>query len=60
VTAPRKLRDQRTEGRSEGREERLIPDSEKRERADWVFVNTGSLEELDAFVAGVMRDLAAA
>jgi len=25
-----------------------------------VFVNTGSLEELDEFVADVMRDLAAA
>ena len=57
VTAPRKLRDLRTDGRSEGREERLIPDAEKRRRADYVCVNTGSLDELDAFVAGVMRDL---
>src|SRR3954470_8062806 len=32
VTAPRKLRDLRTDGRSSGREERLIPDGEKRER----------------------------
>jgi len=60
VTAPRKLRDLRTDGRSSGREERLIPDAEKRKRADYVFVNTGSLEELDEFVADVMRDLAAA
>jgi len=57
VTAPRKLRDARTHGRSGGREERFIPDAEKRERADYAYVNTGSLEELDDFVAGVMHDL---
>jgi dephospho-CoA kinase len=57
VTAPRKLRDARTDGLSAGREERLIPDTEKRKRADYVYVNTGSLEELDAFVSGVMHDL---
>jgi dephospho-CoA kinase len=57
VTAPRKLRDARTHGRSGGREERFIPDVEKRERADYSYVNTGSLEELDDFVAGVMHDL---
>jgi len=60
VTAPRKLRDMRTEGRSLGREERFIPDAEKRKRADYVFVNTGSLEELDEFVASVMSRLVAA
>jgi dephospho-CoA kinase len=59
VTAPRKLRDARTDGRGEGREERLISDQEKRGRADYVFVNTGSLEELDGFVARVMHDLTA-
>ena len=58
VTAPRKLRDLRTDGRPQGREERLIPDAEKRKRADYVFVNTGSLEQLDEFVASVMRDVA--
>ncbi len=57
VTAPRKLRDARTHGRSDGREERFIPDAEKRERADYSYVNTGSLEDLDDFVAGVMHDL---
>ena len=60
VTAPRQLRDARTEGRSLGREERFIPDAEKRKRADYVYVNTGSLEELDEFVASVMRGLAGA
>ena len=58
VTAPRNLRDLRTDGRSQGREERLIPDADKRKRADYVFVNTGSLEQLDDFVASVMRDVA--
>jgi dephospho-CoA kinase len=59
VTAPRQLRDARTDGRAAGREERLIPDTEKRERADYVFVNTGSLEDLDGFVVRVMHDLTA-
>jgi dephospho-CoA kinase len=58
VTAPRKLRDARTHDRSAGREERLIPDAEKRKRADYVYVNTGSLEELNEFVGRVMHDLA--
>ena len=39
------------------REQRLIPDEEKLRRADFAFVNDGSLEELDAFVAGVMEKL---
>ena len=39
------------------REERLIPDAEKLERADFAYVNDGSLDELDAFVAGVVRTL---
>jgi dephospho-CoA kinase len=58
VTAPRKLRDARTHDRSASREERLIPDAQKRKRADYVYVNTGSLEELDEFVGRVMHDLA--
>ena len=28
-------------------------------RADFAYVNTGTLEELDAWVAGVMRELQA-
>jgi dephospho-CoA kinase len=59
VTAPRQLRDARTNGRSSGREERLLDDREKVKRADWSYVNTGGLDELDAFVAGVMRELTA-
>src|SRR4051794_30911906 len=52
ITAPRQLRDARTNGRSSGREQRLLDDREKVKRADWSYVNTGDLDELDAFVAG--------
>ena len=39
------------------RERRLIPDEEKVRRADFVYVNDGTLEELDAFVRGVVEQL---
>ena len=39
------------------RERRLIPDEEKARRADFAFVNDGTVEELDAFVSGVMAKL---
>ena len=58
ITAPEKLRRARSIVATEDREARLIPDSEKVERADYAFKNTGSLEELDAFVASVMHELA--
>ena len=41
------------------REQRLIPDDEKLQLADYTYVNDGTLEELDAFVAGVMGKLTA-
>jgi dephospho-CoA kinase len=41
------------------RERRLIPDEEKLRRADFAYVNDGSLEELDRFVAGVVEELTA-
>lgn len=56
ITAPEKLRRMRSEV-TDDRESRLIPDREKADRADYVFRNLGSLDELDAFVAGVMEDL---
>jgi dephospho-CoA kinase len=40
------------------REARLIPDEEKLRRADFAYVNDGTLEELDAFVGGVVEELA--
>jgi dephospho-CoA kinase len=57
ITAPRLLREQRTNVPLAGREERLIPDREKVKRADYSYVNTGGLEELDAWVASVMGEL---
>jgi dephospho-CoA kinase len=57
VTAPAEVRAARSRVPSELREPRLIPDEEKAAKADYVYVNDGSLEELDAFVAGVMADL---
>jgi len=57
ITAPTKLRRARSAVAVNEREARLLPDSEKVKRADFAFVNTGSLEELDAFVASVMREL---
>ena len=58
ITAPEKLRRARSAVATEDREARLIPDAEKVKRADFAFKNTGSLEELDAFVASVMHELA--
>jgi dephospho-CoA kinase len=59
ITAPRMLRDARARVPTAGRSERLIDDREKAKRADYVYVNTGTLEELDAWVAGVMEELRA-
>ena len=58
ITAPSKLRRARSEVAMDDREARLIPDKEKVERADFSFTNTGSLEELDAFVKSVLAELA--
>lgn len=56
VTAPEGVRVGRR-GPVDDRESRLIPDEEKLRRADFAFVNDGSLEQLDAFVAGVVEEL---
>jgi dephospho-CoA kinase len=59
ITAPAKLRRARSVVATEDRERRLLPDAEKAKRADYTYTNTGSLEELDAFVGSVMHDLTA-
>ncbi len=41
----------------EQRESRLLPDEEKLERADFAYVNEGTLQQLDDFVAETMRAL---
>lgn len=57
VTAPEDLRATRARVPLTARSRRLIPDEEKVRRADYAYVNDGSLEELDAWVAGVVREL---
>ena len=57
VTAPRQLREQRRRVRRDDRDDRLLPDREKAKRADFVYVNTGTLDELDEWVGGVMAKL---
>ena len=56
ITAPARLREGRSP-QSDERAQRLLPDEEKVRRADFAYENTGSLEELDAWVAGVVEEL---
>jgi dephospho-CoA kinase len=57
ITAPTKLREARRGAWKDDREARLVPDREKAKRADFTYVNTGTLDELDAWVAEVMATL---
>jgi dephospho-CoA kinase len=57
ITAPEGLRRQRTKVSPDERGQRLIPDEEKVRRAEYAYVNDGTLEELDAFVGSVVEDL---
>jgi dephospho-CoA kinase len=60
VTAPDELRRERTGvGDAAEREQRLIPDAEKVARADFAFVNDGTRQQLDDFVARVVEELEA-
>jgi dephospho-CoA kinase len=60
ITAPAELRHARTlKPRQAEREARLLPDEEKLRRADYAYVNDGTIEELDRFVERVLRELAA-
>ncbi len=56
VTASADVREKRREGLGE-RDARLISDDEKVRRADFAYVNDGSLDDLDAFAAGVLEAL---
>lgn len=60
VTAPRQLREQRRRVPPDNRDERLLPEQEKVARADRHFVNTGTLDDLDAWVEGFLGELPAA
>jgi len=57
VTAPEETRRARAGERVSERSARLIPDDEKVRRADYAYVNDGSLVELGAFVARVLEEL---
>lgn len=58
ITAPAELRRQRSPHAADERGARLLPDEEKVARADFAYVNDGSLDDLDAFVAGVLDRVA--
>ena len=58
ITAPEHLRRERRP-QADDREQRLLPDEEKVARADYAYVNDGTLEELDGFVADVVAQLTA-
>jgi len=57
ITAPDALRRERRP-LADDREQRLLPEEEKVALADYAYVNDGTLEELDEFVAGVVAKLA--
>jgi len=57
VTAPREIRETRAGDRLDEREQRLMTDADKIALADFAYVNDGSREELEEFVAGVVRAL---
>jgi dephospho-CoA kinase len=58
LTAPDGVREGRTGRARDAREARLIPDAEKVRRADFAYVNDGTLDDLDAFVGRVLDRLA--
>jgi dephospho-CoA kinase len=59
ITAPEEVRASRSRQVSDARGRRLIPDEQKAARADFVYVNDGTLDELDAFVGEVLERLRA-
>jgi dephospho-CoA kinase len=57
ITAPPEVRLAREVRPMQDREPRFIPDEDKVRRADFAYVNEGSLDDLDRFVAGVVEEL---
>lgn len=57
ITAPPELRRARRGNAVDERSHRLIPDEEKVQRADFAYVNDGSLAALESFVQAVLRRL---
>ena len=56
ITAPGEVREARRPG-SAARMAAQLPEEEKARRSDYVYENTGDLEQLDAFVGRVMEAL---
>jgi dephospho-CoA kinase len=57
ITAADDVRRARGAPADDGRARRLLPDDEKAARADFSYVNDGTLEQLDAFVGKVLERL---
>jgi dephospho-CoA kinase len=57
ITAPEEVRAGRSPAAVAQRSSRLLPDDAKARRADFAYVNDGSLDELDAFVGAVLEQL---
>jgi dephospho-CoA kinase len=57
VTAPEDMRRDRARVPVDDRSARLLPDDEKVRRADYAYVNDGSLKDLDRFVLRVLKEL---
>jgi dephospho-CoA kinase len=57
VTAPPQLRESRRQVPLDSRDDRLLDDHEKVRRSDFHYVNTGTFEDLDAWVGRVMSEL---
>jgi dephospho-CoA kinase len=57
ITASADVRAGRTGRADDARAARLLPDAEKISRADFAYVNDGTLDELDAFVGQVLDRL---
>ncbi len=59
ITAPESVRAARRRPPADERDARLIPEEEKVRRADFVYVNEGTIDELDAWVASLLAQLSA-
>jgi dephospho-CoA kinase len=57
LTASPRVRARRGRPVADERADRQLPDEEKLRRADFAYVNNGSLEDLEAFVGDVMSQL---
>ncbi len=57
ITAPEELRRSRRRAADDDRDARLLPEEEKMRRADFAYVNDSSVDDLDAWVAGVLERL---